>query len=171
MAYYKSVFKSEIEAGTVIFTGVKRGDQLSRVFASADVFVMPSRSETLGFVVLEAMASGVPVVATRSGGIPSIIHDGIDSFMYDEGDVDDAARKTLRLLQDTALRDRLSAAARTEAESMSWTSSHRHLHEVQYPEAIKRHSARGRRIGFVRRLLGAACGCSRRSQIQQAKRV
>jgi sulfoquinovosyltransferase len=56
--------------------GQLSGDRLSAAFASADCFVMPSDSETLGFVVLEAMASGVPVVGARAGGIPSLILDG-----------------------------------------------------------------------------------------------
>lgn len=51
-----------------------QGEELSASYASADLFAMPSESETLGFVVLEAMASQVPVVAVRAGGIPDIIH-------------------------------------------------------------------------------------------------
>ena len=53
--------------------GQMSGDDLSAAFASADVFVIPSHSETLGFVVLESMASGVPVVAAKAGGIPNFI--------------------------------------------------------------------------------------------------
>lgn len=50
-----------------------QGEDLSAAYASADIFAMPSESETLGFVVLEAMASSLPVVAVRAGGIPDII--------------------------------------------------------------------------------------------------
>lgn len=50
-----------------------QGEDLSAAYASADIFAMPSESETLGFVVLEAMASRLPVVAVRAGGIPDII--------------------------------------------------------------------------------------------------
>lgn len=64
-------------AGTkTVLTGVMTGEALSQAFASADVFVMPSDSETLGFVVLESMASGVPVVGADAGGIPDLIQHG-----------------------------------------------------------------------------------------------
>jgi sulfoquinovosyltransferase len=57
-------------AGTnTTFTGMLHGDDLAAAYASLDVFVMPSESETLGFVVMEAMASGVPVVAVKAGGL------------------------------------------------------------------------------------------------------
>lgn len=52
---------------------VPLGEELSQSFASADVFLMPSDSETLGFVVLESMASGVPVIGANAGGIPNLI--------------------------------------------------------------------------------------------------
>ncbi|PNW71812.1 hypothetical protein CHLRE_16g689150v5 [Chlamydomonas reinhardtii] len=57
----------------VTFMGMLRGDELSAAYASADVFVMPSETETLGFVVLEAMASGLPVVAVAAGGLKDIL--------------------------------------------------------------------------------------------------
>lgn len=59
-----------------VLTGVMTGEALSQAFASADVFVMPSDSETLGFVVLESIASGVPVVGADAGGIPDLIAHG-----------------------------------------------------------------------------------------------
>ena len=72
----------------VHFTGVLTGDALSRAYASADVFVMPSDSETLGFVVLEAMASGLPVVAARAGGIPSIVDDDRNGVLVEPRDAE-----------------------------------------------------------------------------------
>lgn len=56
-----------------LLQGMMKGEDLSKAYASGDVFVMPSESETLGFVVLEAMASQVPVVAVAAGGLTDII--------------------------------------------------------------------------------------------------
>ena len=66
------------EGTKTVFTGQLSGDELSSAFASADAFVMPSDSETLGFVVLESMASGVPVVGAAAGGVLNLIHDDQD---------------------------------------------------------------------------------------------
>ena len=63
--------------------GFLRGEELAAAYACADVFVMPSRTETLGLVVLEAMSSGVPVVGARAGGIPEMIEDGVSGFLFD----------------------------------------------------------------------------------------
>ena len=71
-----------------VFTGTLQGEELSQAYASGDVFVMPSESETLGFVVLEAMSSGVPVVGARAGGIPDIIpedQEGRPAFCTHQG--------------------------------------------------------------------------------------
>ncbi len=62
--------EAELAGTKTHFAGILHGEELSQAFASADVFVMPSESETLGFVVLESMASGVPVVGARAGGSP-----------------------------------------------------------------------------------------------------
>jgi glycosyltransferase involved in cell wall biosynthesis len=66
--------------------GMMKGQELSEAYASADVFVMPSETETLGFVVLEAMASAVPVVAVAAGGLTDIIsQDGKTGLLYSPG--------------------------------------------------------------------------------------
>lgn len=56
-----------------MWQGMLRGEELSTAYASADIFMMPSETETLGFVALEAMASGLPVVAVAAGGLVDII--------------------------------------------------------------------------------------------------
>lgn len=68
--------KEHFKGTKTVLAGQMTGEALSQAFASADVFVMPSDTETLGFVVLESMASGVPVVGANAGGIPDLIDDG-----------------------------------------------------------------------------------------------
>jgi len=117
------------------FTGQMSGDDLSKAFASADAFVMPSDSETLGFVVLEAMASGVPVVGAKAGGIPDIIDDGKTSFLVDPGDTDGFVAR-LKQLQDQKFRDEMGKTARKEAERWGWEAATSVLRNVQYEQAL-----------------------------------
>lgn len=98
----------------VRFIGSKTHEELEAVYASADVFAAPSVQakngdiEGYGLVFLEAMASGLPVVASRSGGIPDLVHDGENGLLTEPGDPDDLAKALNRLLQDEALREVLS---------------------------------------------------------------
>ena len=112
-----------------------QGDDLSRAFASADAFCMPSDSETLGFVVLESMASGVPVVGANAGGIPDIIDDGRTSFLVPPGDID-AFVARLKQLENKEFREALGKEARAEAERWGWESATSVLRNVQYEKAI-----------------------------------
>lgn len=118
-----------------VFTGQIKGDDLSSAFASADVFCMPSDSETLGFVVLESMASGVPVVAANAGGIPDIIDDERTSFLVPPGDID-AFVTRMQQLENKEFRDALGKEARAEAERWGWESATSVLRNVQYEKAI-----------------------------------
>ena len=127
-----------------VFTGQLSGDDLSAAFASADVFVMPSDSETLGFVVLESMASGVPVVGAAAGGILDWIDDGKTSFLAPPGDTDKFVER-LTELQNIKFRRRLGSAARTEAERWGWEAATSYLRNVQYEKAL---------INFHRRAFG-----------------
>jgi len=129
----KDVFKGT----NTVFTGLMQGEELSQAFASGDVFIMPSESETLGFVVLESMASGVPVVAARAGGIPDLIHDGVDSFLVEPRNVNAFVRRIKQLLEDKEYHQAMSIAARTEAEKWDWESATSVLRNVQYAKAIK----------------------------------
>lgn len=119
-----------------VFTGQMSGDDLSAAFASADAFVMPSDSETLGFVVLESMASGVPVVGAAAGGIPNLIHHEEDGFLVPPGDIDGFVEKLKTLKDDLEVRQRLSKAARKEAERWSWEAATSVLRNEQYEKAI-----------------------------------
>lgn len=120
-----------------VFMGMLHGEELSQAYASADVFVMPSESETLGFVVLESMASGVPVVAVRAGGIPDILQkEGTTGFLYEPGDIEGATAMVQRLLQDQELRQRVGQAGREEVCLWDWRAATQHLLTHQYPQAM-----------------------------------
>jgi sulfoquinovosyltransferase len=117
------------------FMGQLTGDELSQVFASADVFAMPRDSETLGFVVLESMASGVPVVGANAGGIPSLIKDGEDGFLVEPGDIDGNVAR-FKQVQDKKFRKQMGLAARKEAERWGWEAATSMLRNVQYEKAM-----------------------------------
>lgn len=123
------------EGTNTVFTGQLSGDDLSSAFASADAFVMPSDSETLGFVVLESMASGVPVVGANAGGIPNLIKEGVDGYLVEPGDTD-AFVDRLEKLRDQKLREAMGIAARKEAERWSWEAATSVLRNVQYERAM-----------------------------------
>merc|ERR1711935_208967 len=102
---------------------------------SADVFIMPSDSETLGFVVLESMASGVPVVAANAGGIPSIITNEKDGFLVETSDID-AYVERLKQLENKEFRDKMGKTARVESERWGWEAATSVLRNVQYEKAM-----------------------------------
>jgi glycosyltransferase involved in cell wall biosynthesis len=89
-------------------------------YRDAGVFVMPAvtdwkgEQEGFGMVIVEAMAYGLPVVASRSGGIPDIIRDGENGLLVPERDVGALAAALARVLDDAALADRLGASARAD---------------------------------------------------------
>lgn len=87
-------------------------EELPALMAAADVFVFPSRQEGLGSALLEAMASGLPVVATRVGGIPELVEDGHTGLLVPPGDPPALAQAVEKVLQDRELRQQLGAAAR-----------------------------------------------------------
>ena len=109
------------------FVGYLQGLELASAFASADAFVFPSRTETLGLVLLEAMAAGCPVVAARSGGILDIVTDGVNGYLFKPDDPDGAITATKSLLEATEIRKQLRLNARTEAERWGWAAATRQL--------------------------------------------
>lgn len=111
-------------AGTpTTFLGYMTGDELARAYASADVLAFPSDTETLGFVAMEAMAAGLPVVGARAGGVPDVIRHEETGLMFAPGDLDDLTVQLRRLVDDPALRARLAHAARADMERWSWRAA------------------------------------------------
>lgn len=107
------------------FTGFLGGGDLSAAFASADAFVFPSTSETLGLVILEAQASGLPVVAAASPATCEQLRSGVDGLVYDAGDPVALEGAVAAVLGDTALRERLAAAGLVEARENGWDGASR----------------------------------------------
>jgi len=116
-------------AGTKTFVvGELTGTELASAVASSDACVVPSRTETLGVVLLEAMAAGCPVVAARSGGIPDIVTDGVNGYLFEPSSVDvGAIDATLRLLEEKQEREVIRQNAREEAERWGWSAATRQL--------------------------------------------
>ncbi|GJP55126.1 hypothetical protein CLOM_g14113 [Closterium sp. NIES-68] len=135
---HRPTLEKLFEGTPTVFTGMLSGEPLSAAYASGDVFIMPSETETLGFVVLEAMAAGVPVVAARAGGIPDIIHqDGVTGFLFEPGNVEDATGKVRALLESRELRETVRAAAREEVEGLDWRASTMGVRDVHYATAVQ----------------------------------
>jgi glycosyltransferase involved in cell wall biosynthesis len=99
-----------------IFCGIQRDEVLARHFASGDMFLFPSHSETFGNVTLEAMASGVPTIAFDYGAAREHLRDGIHGAAIADGDDDGFVRAVIRIATDDALRSAMSHAGR---EAMS----------------------------------------------------
>ncbi len=116
---YKRALVKTYVSPVITYTTWKRGEELAALFASADVFALPSSTETLSLVSLESMASGVPVLAMNAGGVRDIV--GHDHTGLLANSAEDFATSLGRLLRDDDLRARLGAAGRAYAEGKSWT--------------------------------------------------
>jgi glycosyltransferase involved in cell wall biosynthesis len=103
------------------FIGYLRGHELAQAYAAADAFIFPAANETLGNVVLEAMASGLPVVAARSGGVLDNVIDGQNGLLFDPDDQGSLVQQTQRLITDPELAARLRRAACEYAVTHTWS--------------------------------------------------
>lgn len=111
---------------------------VERLIPQADVLLLPSDLEAFGLAALEGMACGVPPVATRVGGVPELVTDGVDGFLEAPGDIDAQARRVAALLTDDALYARTSAAARQTAVQRFSSSRIIPLYEQCYEEVVSR---------------------------------
>jgi glycosyltransferase involved in cell wall biosynthesis len=105
------------------FVGYLHGLELASAFASADAFIFPSRTETLGLVLLEAMAAGCPVVAAAAGGIVDIVTDGVNGYLFDPMDSQGLIKATKQLLHAKEEKEIMRQNARAEAERWSWSAA------------------------------------------------
>ena len=119
-----------------LFTGFLERTRLHPLYRAADLFVFPSRTETQGLAIGEALAAGTPAVVVRGGGAPEAIQDGENGVLVGDS-ADELAAQTLRLLEDDARRHKMADAARARAQ-------------LQTPEQVA-----GRIIGIYEGLLAS----------------
>jgi glycosyltransferase involved in cell wall biosynthesis len=129
----------------VLFLGVlDRQRALPRLYASADVFLFSSLTETLGLVVLEAMSSGLPVIATPAGGVADHLRDEVNGIAVPPTDVDAMAKAIVALTLDPERRARLAAGARTGALHLDWEAELDRL-DASYRSVLERASRQSQR--------------------------
>ena len=120
---HRQQLERHFEGTATTFVGYLAGEELASAYASGDAFLFPSSTETLGLVLLEAMAAGCPVVGADRGGIPDIVCDGINGCLYDPDQPTSLTTAVTRLLGDPAAHRQLRLAARQEAERWGWPSA------------------------------------------------
>jgi len=108
-----------------VFTGYLTGIELATAYASADVFAFPSTTDTFGNVIIEAQASGVPVVVSDSGGPKELVEDKANGLITKSHDVEDFTRAVRALVVDPGLRKRMGECARKSVVDLSWPSAFR----------------------------------------------
>ena len=121
---YRQQLETLFAGSATNFVGYLAGEELASAYASADAFLFPSSTETLGLVLLEAMAGGCPVVGANRGGIPDIVSDGVNGCLYEpDGGAGSLTAATQRLLGDPGEREQLRRNAREEAERWGWAGA------------------------------------------------
>ena len=114
------VHENDME-GNVDFVGSRDQERLALYYAAADLCAVPSLTESFGLVALESMACGTPVVATRVGGLQTVVEDGESGLLVPPGDQHALAKAMARVLLDHRLRTHLAHGARDRAEHYTWT--------------------------------------------------
>jgi glycosyltransferase involved in cell wall biosynthesis len=110
----------EARLSHAVFAGFLVDDELAAAYASSDIFLFPSDTETFGNVTLEAMASGLPCVCADATGSRSLVEEGVTGFLVPSGDVEAYVARLQSLVQDTSRRAHMGAAGRARALGFSW---------------------------------------------------
>ena len=121
---YRNQLEKIFENTKTNFIGYLSGEELASAYASGDIFLFPSSTETLGLVLLEAMAAGCPVIGANKGGIPDIINDGVNGCLYDPDGVDQGKSSlieaTKKILNNNTKKENMRVEARKESEKWNW---------------------------------------------------
>jgi glycosyltransferase involved in cell wall biosynthesis len=112
-------------------------EAVAPLLASADLFLLPSQSESFGLSALEALATGVPVIGTRVGGLPVVVREGETGALCAVGDVDGMARAAVALLRDEAQWRSASALAASDARERFSLDQVVAQYEAFYEDALR----------------------------------
>jgi len=118
-----------------VFTGYLRGENLAQAYASGDLFVFTGAEETYGNVVVEAMASGLPVIAPNSGGVVDLVDNGKTGLQYPSESPERLFKAVKKLAGDPALLKQMGKAGYKKAQTQSWQNSFDTLF-AQYDKAL-----------------------------------
>ena len=137
---YRNQLEKIFENTQTNFIGYLSGEELASAYASGDIFLFPSSTETLGLVLLEAMAAGCPVIGANKGGIPDIINDGVNGCLYDPDGVDEGKssliQATKKILNNNNKKENMRVEARKESEKWNWNQATLQLKKY-YEETLK----------------------------------
>lgn len=137
---YRGQLEKIFENTKTNFIGYLSGEELASAYASGDIFLFPSSTETLGLVLLEAMAAGCPVIGANKGGIPDIINNGINGCLYNPDEKDNGERSlieaTKKILVDKNKKEAMRKEARKEAEQWDWNQATLQLQKY-YAETLE----------------------------------
>ena len=129
-----------------MFTGFRTGEDLARCYASGDMFLFPSLTETFGNVTTEAMASGLPMVAFNDAAAGQLITNGRNGLIANKGDSGAFCRMAAELASNAALRQRLGLQARCKALELDWCSIVTRIEDLYEATMAKAHAARLPRV-------------------------
>jgi len=104
----------------VRFRGYISREELPRYYANSHIFVLPSFNEGMSLAALEALAAGLPLILTRTGGSYDLVEEGTNGYLYDWGDIDNLEKCIYQFIQQPALIDRMGKASRSHAVAFSW---------------------------------------------------
>jgi len=107
-------------ANSVFMVGELAKEKVAQLMAAADIFVLPSKMESFGLVLLEASATGVPVVCSNAGGVPEVFQDGFNALLCPPGDDIAMTKAIIRLIQDRELAKSISANAVATSRRFTW---------------------------------------------------